>query len=261
MSGIVGCGGSGPETLCVIHSDERPSCMFIGLPRGTAVALMTFASVGVSMRRALALRHGSLGVMRRGRGPRAGRQQLPVQGLGGLTFGTSSFLPKTATAPAPSAASSRSASHPTSRRSARSVGCRTSSRRRLRPAGVHACRVQPVGVVLGRRRAVHRIAAAQAVRPCAEATAGHRADARQPLGPRRSVRSVRECRAPVRRTRKRAGARLAGSACCLEHGPLSSVDVGYRYKKITAGRHLVARSTPATRIQINEARFGIGVRF
>jgi hypothetical protein len=48
MSGIVGRGGSGPETLCRHHNDERPSCMFVGLPRGTAVALMTFASVGVS---------------------------------------------------------------------------------------------------------------------------------------------------------------------------------------------------------------------
>jgi opacity protein-like surface antigen len=50
-----------------------------------------------------------------------------------------------------------------------------------------------------------------------------------------------------------------GTGILIEHGPLS-VDLGYRYKKITAGG-LASYINEGDAYQINEMRFGIGVRF
>ena len=50
-----------------------------------------------------------------------------------------------------------------------------------------------------------------------------------------------------------------GAGVLLEHGPLT-VDVGYRYKKITAGG-IASYINAGDAYQINEARVGIGVRF
>ena len=50
-----------------------------------------------------------------------------------------------------------------------------------------------------------------------------------------------------------------GTGILIEHGALS-VDLGYRYKKITAGG-LASYVNAGDAYQINEMRFGIGVRF
>jgi opacity protein-like surface antigen len=50
-----------------------------------------------------------------------------------------------------------------------------------------------------------------------------------------------------------------GAGILIEHGPLS-VDLGYRYKKITAGG-LASYVNAGDAYQINEARIGIGFRF
>jgi hypothetical protein len=50
-----------------------------------------------------------------------------------------------------------------------------------------------------------------------------------------------------------------GAGVLLEHGPLS-VDIGYRYKKITAGG-VASYINAGDAYQINEMRLGIGVRF
>ena len=51
----------------------------------------------------------------------------------------------------------------------------------------------------------------------------------------------------------------AGAGVLFERGPLS-VDLGYRYKKITAGG-VAAALNAGNPYQVNEARIGLGIRF
>lgn len=50
-----------------------------------------------------------------------------------------------------------------------------------------------------------------------------------------------------------------GAGVMFEHGPLA-IDVGYRYKKITADS-IASALNVGNAYQVNEARFGLGVRF
>jgi hypothetical protein len=51
----------------------------------------------------------------------------------------------------------------------------------------------------------------------------------------------------------------AGGGMLIEHGPIT-LDIGYRYKKITASG-VVAAINAGNPYQVNEARIGLGVRF
>ena len=205
------------------------------------------------MRRALALAIVLLVVV-----PAAARAQVgnsSVQGFGGLTFGTSSFLPKTETAPTLGGVVAVGL---TSNIQAIGEIGRMSN---IEPSLYDVLEFTPVEFNLLAwywEGGVRFVASPQmAVRPYAQATAGI---ARMHA----SLSGIGErfdpfANAALQFMNTNEPVLGAGVGVLLEHGPLS-VDIGYRYKKITAGG-IPSYINAGDAYQIHEARFGIGVRF
>jgi opacity protein-like surface antigen len=52
----------------------------------------------------------------------------------------------------------------------------------------------------------------------------------------------------------------AGGGILLQGGPLS-LDIGYRYKKISAGNAIVSALNAGQDYRVNQVRIGVGLRF
>ncbi len=204
------------------------------------------------MRRALSLATVLLVVV-----PAAARAQAgnsSVQGFGGLTFGTSSFLPKTETAPTLGGVVAVGLTP-----NIQAIG-EIGRMSNIEPSLYDLLEFTPVEFNLSAwywEGGVRFIASPRAVRPYAEATAGiaRMHASLSGLGDRfdpfvNAALQFMNTNEPV----------LGGGVgVILEHGPLS-VDIGYRYKKISASG-ISSYINAGDSFQINEARFGIGVRF
>jgi hypothetical protein len=182
--------------------------------------------------------------------PAAARAQVgnsSVQGFGGLTFGTSSFLPKTETAPTLGGVVAVGLTP-----NIQAIG-EIGRMSNIEPSLYDLLEFTPVEFNLSAwywEGGVRFIASPRAVRPYAEATAGI-ARMRQPFG--LGDRFDPFVNAALQFANTNEPVLGGGVGVILEHGPLS-IDVGYRYKKIGA-RHLVV----STRRFVSDqrARFGI----
>jgi opacity protein-like surface antigen len=204
------------------------------------------------MRRAITLATVLLVVV-----PAAARAQVgnsSVQGFGGLTFGTSSFLPKTETAPLGGVVAIGISPN------IQAIG-EIGRMSNIEPSLYDVLEFTPVEFNLSAwywEGGVRFIASPHmAVRPYAQATAGiaRMHASLSGLGDRfdpfvNAALQFMNTNEPV------LG---AGVGVLLERGPLS-VDIGYRYKKINAGG-IPSYINAGDAYQINEARVGIGVRF
>ena len=205
------------------------------------------------MRRALALATVLVVVA-----PAAARAQTgnsSVQGFGGMTFGTSSFLPKTSAAPTLGGVVAVGLTD-----NIQAIG-EVGRMSHIEPSLYDLLEFTPVDFNLSAwywEGGVRFIGSPRmAVRPYAEATAGiaRMHASLSGFGDRfdpfiNAALQFMNTNEPV----------LGGGVgILLERGPLS-VDVGYRYKKINAGG-LSSIINAGNAYQINEARFGIGVRF
>jgi hypothetical protein len=96
------------------------------------------------------------------------------------------------------------------------------------------------------------------VRPYGEATAGFaRLDAGLSGFGGRTDAVIETAANLIDSTRPMLG---AGAGILLQGGPLS-VDIGYRYKKISAGNAVLAAFNGGQDYTVNQVRIGIGVRF
>jgi hypothetical protein len=178
-----------------------------------------------------------------------------VQGFGGLTFGTSSALGRTSTA---SALGGVVAAGVTPNMQIIGEVGRLSD---IKPPLFDLLDFTPVNLRVSAwygEGGVRFIASPRtAVRPYAEATAGF---ARLTTGLSgfggRTDTAIDIGLAFLNRTEPLLG---VGGGILLEAGPLA-VDVGYRYKKITA-TGLTSALNAGNPYQVNEARIGIGFRF
>jgi hypothetical protein len=190
--------------------------------------------------------------------PAAARAQsanTSVQGFGGLTFGMSSTLGRTSTA---SALGGIVAAGLTPNIQIVGEVGRLSD---IRPPLFDLLDFTPVNLRVSAwygEGGVRFIASPRsAVRPYAEATAGF---ARLSTGLSgfggRTDAVIRTGLAFLDRTEPLLG---IGAGVLLEHGRLG-LDVGYRYKKITA-TGVASALNAGNAYQVNEARIGLGVRF
>jgi opacity protein-like surface antigen len=190
--------------------------------------------------------------------PAAARAQsanTSVQGFGGLTFGMSSTLGRTSTA---SALGGIVAAGLTPNIQIVGEVGRLSD---IRPPIFDLLDFTPVNLRVSAwygEGGVRFIASPRsAVRPYAEATAGF---ARLSTGLSgfggRTDAVIRTGLAFLDRTEPLLG---VGAGVLLEHGRLA-LDVGYRYKKITA-TGVASALNAGNAYQVNEARIGLGVRF
>jgi opacity protein-like surface antigen len=190
--------------------------------------------------------------------PAAARAQsanTSVQGFGGLTFGMSSTLGRTSTATA--LGGIVAAGLTPNIQIVGEVG-RLSD---IRPPLFDLLDFTPVNLRVSAwygEGGVRFIASPRsAVRPYAEATAGF---ARLSTGLSgfggRTDAMIRTGLAFLDRTEPLLG---VGAGVLLEHGRLA-LDVGYRYKKITA-TGVASALNAGNAYQVNEARIGLGVRF
>jgi hypothetical protein len=190
--------------------------------------------------------------------PAAARAQsanTSVQGFGGLTFGMSSTLGRTSTA---SALGGIVAAGLTPNIQIVGEVGRLSD---IRPPLFDLLDFTPVNLRVSAwygEGGVRFIASPRsAVRPYAEATAGF---ARLSTGLSgfggRTDAVIRTGLAFLDRTEPLLG---VGAGVLLEHGRLA-LDVGYRYKKITA-TGVASALNAGNAYQVNEARIGLGVRF
>ena len=204
------------------------------------------------MRRALSLATVLLVVV-----PAAARAQVgnsSVQGFGGLTFGTSSFLPKTETAPTLGGVVAVGLTP-----NIKAIG-EIGRMSNIEPSLYDLLEFTPAEFNLSAwywEGGVRFIASPRAVRPYAEATAGI---ARMHAGlSGLGDRFDPFVNAALQFMNTNEPVLGGGVGVILEHGPLS-IDVGYRYKKISASG-ISSYINAGDSFQINEARFGIGVRF
>jgi hypothetical protein len=185
---------------------------------------------------------------------RAQTGRTSVQGFGGLTFGTSSILSRTSTAPTLGGVVTTSLTP-----NIHVVGemGRLSD---IEPSLYDLLELTPVEFGLSAwywEGGVRFIASPRAVRPYAEATAGMaRMKASLSGFSGRIDPFVNAALVFLNRNEPLLG---GGVGMLLEHGALT-VDVGYRYKKIAAGG-IASTINSGDPYQINEARFGVGIRF
>jgi len=190
--------------------------------------------------------------------PAAARAQTgnsSVQGFGGLTFGTSSILPKTSTAPTLGGVVADGLTP-----NIQAIG-EIGRMSNIEPSLYDLLEFTPVEFNLSAwywEGGVRFIASPHlAVRPYAQATAGI---ARMHAGlSGLGDRFDPLVNAALQFMNTNEPVLGAGVGVLLERGPLS-VDIGYRYKKINAGG-IPSYINAGDAYQINEARFGIGVRF
>lgn len=96
------------------------------------------------------------------------------------------------------------------------------------------------------------------VRPYGEATAGFaRLDAGLSGFGGRTDAIINTATNLINSTRPMLG---AGAGILFQGGPLS-LDIGYRYKKISAGNAIVAALNGGRDYRVNQVRIGVGVRF
>lgn len=178
-----------------------------------------------------------------------------VQGFGGMTFGTSSILGTTTGAPALGGVFTTALSP-----NVHVVG-EIGRLTEIQPSLYDLLELSPVEFNLSAwywEGGVRFVASPNlAVRPYGEATAGF-ASMRASLSGfgDRIDPLVNASLQFLNRNEPLLG---LGTGILIEHGALS-VDLGYRYKKITAGG-LASYVNAGDAYQINEARIGIGVRF